>query len=70
MYKIIARILGNFGVGFFGPLVGSGVAQTFFHNLILFDQALMVAAISAALTTGLSASYEIRKYGESRNGKK
>jgi len=60
----VARIGGNFGVAFFGPLVGSGVAQTYFQSQIVFEEALLVAFIAAALTTGLSVSYELRKYGE------
>jgi len=59
-----ARITGNFGVSFFGPLVGSGIAQSYFHSQIIFEQAIIVAIISASLTTGLSISYELRKYGE------
>ena len=60
MYKIIARILGNFMVGFFAPLVGISIVG------IAFQEAVTAALIGSLITTGLSIGYEMRRYGEKK----
>jgi|TARA_R110002020_G_scaffold475550_1_gene710867 apolipoprotein N-acyltransferase len=64
----IARIVGNFGVSFFSPLVGGNVAESIYDVGMTFDMTLMIAAISALFVTGLSISKEASEWG--KNGKK
>ena len=66
--KGIARIVGNFGVSFFSPLVGGNVAESIYDVGMTFDMTLMIAAISALFVTGLSISKEASEWG--KNGKK
>ncbi len=35
--KIIAKLLGNFGIAFFSPLVGGNVAETLFELSLTFN---------------------------------
>jgi len=58
--KSVARIVGNWGITFFGPLIGV--------QLILGPelwQTLLVSAISSSFATGLTMSHELVKYGNS-----
>ena len=64
--KRIARVVGNFGVGFFAPLGGVSVANYFAPNCVTLEQALIIAACTSAVKVGLSLSYEVRKFGESK----
>lgn len=59
----IARIAGNFGLAFFGPLIASGIAQQVFHNTLEFSLTVAISAISATFTTGLAVSRELLEYG-------
>jgi hypothetical protein len=61
--KSIARIFGNFGVSFFGPLVGTGVAETIYNTGLSFEQSIVIAVISSLFATGLSISKEVQHYG-------
>ena len=64
--RAVARILGNFGVGFFGPLLASNVAISVFHSGLHFNETLIVAALASSFQTGLALSKEIQSYGETR----
>jgi len=64
--KRIARVFGNFGVGFFAPLGGVSVANYFPWGHITLEQALIIAACTSAVKVGLSLSYEVRRFGENR----
>jgi len=59
LVRIFARTCGNFGVTFFGSLVA-------FELIIDVDpwQVVYGAALTAGILSGLSISYEVKKYGE------
>ena len=56
--KLIAKLLGNFGIAFFSPLVGGNVAETLFELSLTFNQTLIIAFFSAIFVTGLAISKE------------
>ena len=58
LQKIIAKLLGNFGIAFFSPLVGGNVAETLFDLSLTFNQTLIIAFFSAIFVTGLAVSKE------------
>ena len=64
--KAIARILGNFGVAFFSPLIGGNVADSVFNIDMSLVQVISVALIAAAFTTGLAISREAVEYGKNK----
>ena len=66
MKKVAARILGNFGVSFFSPLVSGNIAETVFDMGLTFEQTLIIALISSIFVTGLTISRELEKFGKSR----
>ena len=66
MKKVAARILGNFGVSFFSPLVSGNIAETVFNMGLSFEQTLIIALISSVFVTGLTVSRELEKFGKSR----
>jgi len=55
---VLARIIGNFGIAFFSPLVGGNVAETLFELSLTFQQTLIIAFFSAIFVSGLSISKE------------
>ena len=63
------RILGNFGISFFGPLISTNIASSFFKHNMTFDETLIISLISALFVTGLSISREAVDWG-SENAKK
>lgn len=64
--KAIARILGNFGISFFSPLIGGNVADTIFNIDMSIIQMLSVSLIAASFTTGLAISREAVEYGKNK----
>jgi|TARA_R110002020_G_scaffold333304_6_gene548702 hypothetical protein len=56
--KVLARIIGNFGIAFFSPLVGGNVAETLFNLSLTFGQTVIIAFFSAIFVSGLSISKE------------
>lgn len=56
--KLCAKVLGNFGIAFFSPLVGGNIAETLFNLSITFEQTITIATISALFVTGLAISKE------------
>ena len=64
--KACARILGNFGVSFFSPLVSGNIAETIFDMGLTLEQTIIIALISSVFVTGLTISREMEKYGKSR----
>ena len=66
MKKVAARILGNFGLSFFSPLVSGNIAETVFNMGLTFEQTLIIALISSVFVTGLTVSRELEKFGKSR----
>ena len=64
--KAIARILGNFGIAFFSPLIGGNVADSVFNVDMTFIQVISVSLIAATFTTGLAISREAVEYGKNK----
>ncbi len=64
--RLIARIGGNFGVSFFGPLVGGNATNSIFPGCITFEQTLIISIIAACITTGFAISKEAAAYGETK----
>ncbi len=64
--KAIARILGNFGIAFFSPLIGGNIADSVFNIDMSLIQVISVSLIAASFTTGLAISREAVEYGKNK----
>ncbi len=64
--RVILRVIGNWGVSFFGPLVSGNVANTLFDIGLSFENTLVIAGISSIFVTGLVLSREAERYGRKR----
>lgn len=64
--KFLARFGGNWGVAFFGPLVGGNAAETLYDVGLNFEQTLVIAFLSSLLVTGLFISRELEKVGKAK----
>jgi len=64
--RVVARLLGNFGISFFSPLVSGNIAVTMFDIAISFNDTLIIAGLSAIFVTGLAMSKELRDWGRSK----
>ena len=62
--KFIIRVLGNFGISFFGPLTGTTVADSLYDINLTFEQQLVIAAVASMFVTGLVLSREAERYGK------
>ena len=61
--RLIVRVLGNWGVSFFGPLVSGNVAETLYDIGLTFENTVVIAGISSIFVTGLVLSREAERYG-------
>ena len=61
--RIIARIVGNFGISFFSPLVSGNIAEQMFKMGISFQDTLLIAGLSSVFVTGYTMSKELREWG-------
>ena len=66
MKKAVARVLGNFGVSFFSPLISVSIADNLYNIGFTIEQMLAISLISAVFVTGLTLSRELEKYGKSK----
>lgn len=66
----IAKVIGNFGVGFFTPLTSISIAGAYFGSLHMdFWTQIGTALVGALLMMGLSVSRELLDYAAGkRNG--
>ena len=64
--RLIVRLIGNWGVSFFGPLVSSSVANSIYDMGLTFENTLVIAGVSSIFVTGLVLSREAERYGRSR----
>jgi hypothetical protein len=64
--RVVARLLGNFGISFFSPLVSGNIADQIFEIGISFEDTLVIAGLSAIFVTGLAMSKELRDWGRSK----
>jgi hypothetical protein len=64
--KIIARVVGNFGISFFSPLISGNVAETIFEMGISFEDTLIIAGLSSIFVTGYTMSKELRDWGRKK----
>lgn len=65
--RVIARLVGNFGISFFSPLVSGNIAVAMFDIGISFQETLIIAGLSSIFVTGLTMSKELRDWGRSNN---
>ena len=65
-FKGVSRIMGNWGISFFSPLVSLNVAQSYFSIPISFEQTIIISFLSSLFVTGLSVSRELEKYGRAK----
>lgn len=65
--KRVARVLGNFGVSFFGPLVSGNVAESIYDVGLNFEQTFIIALLSATFQTGFVIMQEVKEFGYSEN---
>lgn len=68
--KGIARVIGNFGISYFSPLVGGNIAESIYDMGLTLEMSMTIAAISALFVTGLSISKEVADWGKSVDGYK
>ncbi len=66
--RAIARILGNFGIAFFSPLIGIDVGKSLYGIGMPLEQTLIISLIAASFTSGLAISKEAVEYGRIRKG--
>lgn len=64
--RVIARIVGNFGISFFSPLISGNLAEQVFEIGIDFQATLLIAGLSSFIVTGLALSKELRDWGRSK----
>jgi len=64
--KVLLRMIGNWGISFFGPLGSANVAETYFHIGLTFDQTVFIAFLASIIQTGYVISIEAKRYGEKR----
>ena len=62
--QIFARLIGNFGISFFSPLISGNVAETMFDIGISFQDTVIIAGLSSVFVTGLAMSKELRDWGQ------
>jgi hypothetical protein len=64
--KILARIVGNFGISFFSPLVSGNLSEQIFEIGISFNDTLIISGLSSLFVTGYTMSKELRDWGKQR----
>lgn len=64
--RVVARLVGNFGISFFSPLVSGNIADQIFEIGISFEDTLLIAGLSSIFVTGLAMSKELRDWGRSK----
>ena len=64
--KVILRLIGNWGVSFFGPLGSANIADTFYDIGLSFEQIVFIAFLASIIQTGYVVSIEARRIGEKR----
>ena len=62
--RVLLRVLGNWGVSFFGPLVSGNVAETLYDIGLTFEQTVIIAGISSIFVTGLVLAREAERLGK------
>lgn len=67
--KRLARVFGNFGVSFFGPLVSGNVAESIYDIGLQFEQTIFIALLAATFQTGYVIFQEVREFGYSQEHK-
>lgn len=62
----VARVVGNFGVSFFSPLISINIADNVYNVGLTLEQTLVISLISSMFVTGLTLSRELEKYGKTK----
>jgi len=66
--RMIARIAGNWGTSFFGPLVSTNIASSYYEMNIDFGQSVIIALIASTFVTALVFFREVEKWGHAKRG--
>ncbi len=64
--KIVARLIGNFGISFFSPLISGNLAEQIFEMGISFEDTVIIAGLSSIFVTGYTMSKELRDWGRTK----
>lgn len=64
--KRLVRVVGNFGISFFTPLVGINLSNSIIQNPDVFTITILQALLTASIYTGLSVSKEVKDWSESK----
>ncbi len=64
--KAILRMIGNWGVSFFGPLGSTNVAETYYDIGLNFEQTVFIAFLASMIQTGYVISVEVKNLGTKR----
>ncbi len=64
--KAILRMIGTWGISFFGPLGSTNVAETFYDIGLTFDQTVFIAFLASLIQTGYVISVEVKNLGTKR----
>jgi hypothetical protein len=65
--KFMLRLLGNWGVSFFGPLVSGNVAETIYDIGLSFQETVIIALVSSFFVTGLVFFREVERIGQEKS---
>lgn len=60
------RIIGNWGVSFFSPLISINLSSSYYGAPLEFSQTIVISLLSSLFVTGLSLSRELEKYGRTK----
>ena len=64
--RVLARVVGNFGISFFSPLISGNLAEQIFEMGISFEDTLIIAGLSSIFVTGYTMSKELRDWGREK----
>ena len=64
--RVLARVIGNFGISFFSPLISGNLAEQIFGMGISFEDTLIIAGLSSIFVTGYTMSRELRDWGRQK----
>ena len=64
--NVLLRMIGNWGLSFFGPLGSANVAETYYDIGLDFEQTVFIAFLASIIQTGYVISLEAKRLGEKR----
>ena len=61
--RAVARIGGNFGVSFLGPLSSGSLVQSVYQGVVTIEQIVVMSLLSSAIVTSLVFAQEVQAFG-------